>query len=157
MEDRIYHTIQCINKQFTFKEWCEWCNDKHSKGFLTNYIVYEFNGYEFNDCDVCLNPSTITIYGEVAIKYAQCNENEWCSGFNTISGCSPCSWSSRFATKEEAIDNAFKVLQKWIEGSVKWYEAMGKDYASALRESRSALNAIKQEYGKRKFRQLTLF
>ena len=67
MADRIHHTIRCINKHFTFKEWGKWCEEKHKKGFLTDYIVYEFNGYKFNDYDVCLNPSIITIYGEVAL------------------------------------------------------------------------------------------
>lgn len=157
MADRIHHTIRCINKHFTFKEWGKWCEEKHKKGFLTDYIVYEFNGYKFNDCDVCLNPSIITIYGEVVIKYAQCNDSKWCSGFNTISGGSPCSWSALFATKDEAIDDAFEDCKKNIESSVKWYEVVGKDYATNLREGRAALQAIEQKIAERKFKQLTLF
>ena len=126
MED-YHHISRCTGKKFSFEEWCEYC-DSHE----TSEPAAEFNGFEFNIFDVCLNPNTpIKITDKkgfyVEIRTAQSENNRWSYGcsYDLIweSRSSPCIFiddnsDKSFSTEREAVIDAFYDIEDTILRSI---------------------------------------
>ena len=140
----IHHTIKSIGKTFTFEEWIKWNNENRSNGWHTR-VVYECNGYKFNDCDVCINPDTIDVYEHTSVQVAEMAEGKWVEGVSCLWYSSPCSWGK---THYRSKDEASRVATHTRDNS---------NYTSDKRWAQGVLEATRQVIGKRKFKQLTLF
>lgn len=90
--------------------------------------------YTFNDCDICLNPETLTIQSKggawgynVTLKWADCGNGLWAFGldynFGTGGGCYGVSWTdhsegntkgypSELECKMAAADEAIEMLKQ---------------------------------------------
>ena len=156
MSDKIHHTIKSIGKSFTFEEWIKWNNENRANGWHTR-VVYECNGYKFNDCDVCINPDTIDVYEHTKVQVAEMAQGEWVEGVSCLWYSSSCSWSkTHYRSKDEAIDAGLQRILEHYDSHIKWF-ADNSNYTSDKRWAQGVLEAVKQELGKRKFKQLTLF
>lgn len=153
---RIHHHIESIGRDFTFEEWGKWLDEHRTKG-IWRRIVYTFAGYEFNDCDVCMNPVLVRIKDDVRVEVAQCTEHSWSFGYSTYNGGTPCAFTRKgFPTKEDAIREGLKALRKVVTGDVEWY-GNNENYRNNCKYSKEVLEAINQELLKRSFIQQTLF
>lgn len=152
----IHHTIKSIGKSFTFREWIKWNEENRANGGHTR-VVYECNGYEFNDCDVCLNPDTIKVYEHTTIMVAEMEKGKWVEGVYCLHYTSPCCWSElNYSSRDKAIEAALQRIIDHYESDIKWF-ADNSNYTSDKRWAQGAIEAVRQELGKRKFKQLTLF
>lgn len=82
-----FHVIRSAGREFTEKEWSEYCRDGE------NRIVTSFGKYDFNDCDICLNPETMTIASKkgsyeynVTLKWCYCGNGLWSYGLDYNTG-----------------------------------------------------------------------
>ena len=111
--ERIHHTIRSTGQTFTFEQWCEHLA-KEERGEISR-IATEYNGFHFNDFDICLNPKTTTIavqrakFYSAIIKLAECRGGRWNFGIDiscgTGGGGYGCSWvegNDGFPSEREA-------------------------------------------------------
>lgn len=82
---RIFHTIRCCNKNFTAKEWGDYCTESYKDP--SKRIITSIGKYEFNEHDICLNPTVMSLvvshggYGyEVTLKWCDCGNGLWSYG-----------------------------------------------------------------------------
>lgn len=98
---RIFHTIKCCGKEFTSDEWHEYCRETRIDS--SKRIITTIGKYDFNDFDICLNPSTLSLivsHGatgyEVMLKWCDCGNGLWTYGLNYSCGSGGggfgCSW-----------------------------------------------------------------
>lgn len=103
-EKRIKHTIRCIGKSFTSDEWSQYCNE--SRIDPAKRIVTTIGKYIFNDCDVCLNPTVMSLvisHGsnayECMLEWCDCGNGIWSCGLRCTVGngglYGGCSWTDR--------------------------------------------------------------
>lgn len=153
---RIHHTIRSIKRDFTPEEWTVWCNDKRKAGKFT-VVVYEYDGYQFNDCDVCVNPTTVEVCQGVSVEVAQSREGKWSVGYTHLHGGSPCMYGSREqASQDEAILHGLQLLRELLQRDIDWY-GNNDGYGNEKKRCVEALNATEAEIRNRMFTQLTLF
>ncbi len=156
MNDKIHHTIKSIGKSFTLEEWTEWCK-KHSDVDCSKRIAFCYDGYEWNDYDVCITPTALDIDEHTRVTIGALKEDEWYYGFWALSFIKPCSiFGEAYKCKADAELAGLKHLAKSLEESVEWYSKCDdvKAYENALRAS---LKATMQQIRERTFKQLTLF
>lgn len=89
--EKVHHRIKHLNRNFTFEEWCEYCNASHIDD--SKRIRTKIGKYTFNDCDICLNPETLTIQSKggsfgyyVTFKWADCGNGLWAFGLDYSTG-----------------------------------------------------------------------
>ncbi len=132
MEQKPFHVIRSAGIEFsTKKEWWEYLDKVHSGE--TYRIITSFGKYDFNDCDICLNPEVMTFEIKkhcvfVTLEWCYCGNGLWSYGYNyslgDSGGCSGCpyvdthddpiSHRKGYNTKEECIiaacDRAIQLL-----------------------------------------------
>lgn len=129
----IFHTIRCCNRKFTSKEWNDYCAETYKES--GKRIVTSIGKYDFNDCDICLNPTVISLvahggaYGYcVTLKWCDCGNGRWSYGLDyscgTGGGGFGCSWADGsgdtnsiykgYPSEKEAIIAACDAAIKWI-------------------------------------------
>lgn len=109
----IYHTIRSTGQTFTFEQWCDHLRKK-DLGEI-GYIVTEYNGFHFNDSDICINPKTMTIEVSrnnysVTLEVAECRGGRWSYGLNVNCGSGGfgfgCAWvgeNEGYPTENDAM------------------------------------------------------
>ena len=132
----IFHTIRCIGKEFTNEEWSEYCSESHKDP--SKRIITSIGKYDFNDFDICLNPSVLTIatktgaYGYyVTLEWCDCGNGLWSYGLSynagTGGGGFGCSWADLsgntksyrkgYPSEKEAIIAACDEAIRWLKSS----------------------------------------
>ena len=83
----IKHTIRCCGKEFTAKEWSDYCTESYKDP--SKRIVTSIGKYDFNEHDICLNPTVMSLvvshggYGyEVTLKWCDCGNGLWSYGLS---------------------------------------------------------------------------
>jgi hypothetical protein len=114
--EKKWHTCNCTQQVFSYKEWCEFLENNDSKT-----TVFNFGKYSYNINDVCLNPDIECSYNDKNCEYriyiAQ-SKFGWCWGyycrFIDGGGCSGCHYYKKqenwFLTKKEAITAGLEYL-----------------------------------------------
>lgn len=135
MAQKPFHVIRSAGIEFsTQKEWGEYL-DKVRSG-ETYRIITSFGKYDFNDCDICLNPEVMSlvidkIYYYATLKWCYCGNGLWSFGLDYSTGnggggfgCSfaditgnPDSWRNGYKTEEECIIAACNCAISRIENS----------------------------------------
>lgn len=130
--ERIHHICRCINKQFTFKEWCEWL-----KWHDSNEIQFTHNGFSFNIFDVCLTPKTAIDWENklcrIMIETAQSANGRWSYGLianfyqsSSLHGASYIDERTKgYSTEKECIYDALLFTESY--GNKVLSECMGSN------------------------------
>lgn len=119
--NEIVHTIRSAKRTFTQDQWSEYCNSTRNNP--ENRIVTSFGKYDFNDFDICLNPTFMTLASKtgpfgylVTLKWCECGNGLWSIAldfnFGNGGGGSGCSYTDTadgnsyrrgYRTEKEAI------------------------------------------------------
>lgn len=81
MAKEIFHVCRSAGRSFTSEEWGEYC--RASREDDSKRLRTTFGKYDFNDCDICLNPTilTLALAGKwmyyVTLKWADCGNGLW--------------------------------------------------------------------------------
>lgn len=81
----IHHTSRCLGREFTFEEWTAYLKvHPDAGGEVVHSSPY---GFEFNICDVCLNPRISVAFGNrychTEIRVAQSDNGRWSADYST--------------------------------------------------------------------------
>ena len=158
---KVHHRIKSIGREFTFEEWGRWCDEKRRNGTL-NPVVYEFDGFQFNDHDVCLNPIVVHVCESAWLRIARFAENKWCIGlsYNTHqrSYSSPCAFDGwlQAPSKDSAILTGLHRLRDNLYEDIAWFGS-NDNYRADKRMAKQMLSQIEEEINKRQITQLSLF
>ena len=89
--NEVFHRIRHLGRNFTSEEWGKYC--EASRLDDSKRIRTKIGKYTFNDCDVCLNPETLTIQSKggnwgyyVTLKWADCGNGLWAFGLDYSTG-----------------------------------------------------------------------
>lgn len=85
MNDRPHHICRCLNRQFSTKEWDDYCK-KHTN---VREIVFQYGDFGFNICDVCLTPHVKVKWqgkhiNKFEIETAQSPNGRWEYGYDYL-------------------------------------------------------------------------
>ena len=88
MAKEIFHECRSAGRTFTRDEWADYCRE--SRFDDGKRIRTQIGKYLFNDCDMCLNPETMTIavnkkrenFNYVQLQWAYCGNGLWSYGMN---------------------------------------------------------------------------
>ena len=133
-ERGVFHRCECLNQDF-------YEGDELPEAFYNGrQVVYTFKGFNFNFCDVCLNPETVShrfkgFTYEVLI--AEKSEGCFISGYRVISDNSESYYSSfpsfiddSFKSRNEAIVDVFKRLLKFHDLDAGFIKKMISKYSN---------------------------
>lgn len=143
MAKEVFHTCRSAGRTFTEEEWREYL--KQGWKDESKRIVTQIGRYDFNDCDICLNPSVMVLQiGErkfvsgyyVVIEWCECGNGLWsyglCYSYGYGGGCSGCGYADR------PFDGSHK--NHYGEGFPSEKEAKKRACDQALDTLRYALN-----------------
>lgn len=172
--DKIFHVCRCAGLQHTDEEYVEWVRTHD-----TDELMAEYNGYQFNYRDICINPRTAVEWSDglydFAVIVAQSANGMWSYGLSgnslgVFSTFRP-GWVSEptegyeninkcvFAALQ-ALETAFnKKLTELLDGPQepdenKYGEPAPKTKIASIREALKQIRIYKVNYDPR---QLTLF
>lgn len=144
----IFHRVRSAGKEFTSEQWDDYC--RASRDDPEKRIRTQIGKYLFNDCDVCLNPETMSLVVDgksfgyyVTLKWCDCGNGVWSYamdfGYGNGGGGGGCS----FATPDDKNLN--------LRGCPSEREAKiaACDYALSSLESNARENDAKVERLKR--------
>lgn len=138
----IFHTIKSTGQTFTSQEWGEWCN-KHREH---SAVVFTHKDFQFNDCDVCVTPHTMTDYNfhgcQLRITTAESPNGRWdygiWYGFDLGgSGHAPsfiASETEGYASEKAAVFAALLKAEGWLKSQMKAKPQEGKEFMAKIRE-----------------------
>lgn len=130
--NRIHHRCRCLDRNFTFEEWCEYLRANPSGG-----AVLTVGTFQFNINDVCLTPSQpIKIEKttcKLKIETAQSLNGRWDYGINLDLHTESSSHGARFIdnlsngfqTEKEAIFDALLYSEQRTVRKIKETEERG--------------------------------
>lgn len=82
MSKEVFHRIRSAGIEFTSEQWGDYC--RASMDDPAKRITTQIGKYLFNDCDVCLNPETMSLVVEgksygyyVTLKWCDCGNGVW--------------------------------------------------------------------------------
>ena len=81
MVNEVFHECRSAGRSFTSEEWSEYC--RASREDDSKRLRTTFGKYDFNDCDICLNPTILklALAGKwmyyVTLKWADCGNGFW--------------------------------------------------------------------------------
>ena len=135
MSNEVFHECRAAGVTFTQDEWSEYlrrCREDESQR-----IVTQIGRYDFNDCDVCLNPEVLTIasktgsYGySVTLKWAECRNGIWSYAVDYNCGTGGGGSGVHYADTLEG--------KSWLRGYPSEREAQQAACDEAIRQVRSA-------------------
>lgn len=141
MANEIVHVIRSAGRSFTQEEWGEYC--RASRDDYSKRLVTTFGKFDFNDCDVCLNPNVLTlaISGKwkyyVTLKWADCGNGFW-------------SWACDYATDTGGGGSGVSFADKpWNEKSKNHYgEGVRTELDAKIQACEEALRWLRNAYTK---------
>ena len=74
----IVHEIRSAGVTFTQEQWSDYCH--RCRQDEANRIVTRIGKYDFNDCDVCLNPEVMSLVVEGRNNWGYRVTLKWCEG-----------------------------------------------------------------------------
>ena len=123
MSEEVFYTSLALGRTFTWKEWQDWFKECPGQQD-TKLPVIEIQGFQFNYCDVCLNPNKIE-FGKpgwcVVIKTAINLDGKWMASHDytvyNSSGGSGVSLKRKgiFDTEKEAIFNELCEIEEYVK------------------------------------------
>ena len=115
-----FHVTRSTGRRYTAEEWSKRCQETWPlRGQET---AFEFNGFRYNDCDVCTNPRIAFSwkdkgsYNSITISVSESPEG-WSYGVKCMLGTSGYSHGSTFVKK----------------GDEDWYPTVDDAYAAAVK------------------------
>ena len=91
MSNEVFHECRVAGRTFTREQWGEYCRETRIDP--SKRIVTHIGKYDFNDCDMCLNPEVMTLavdrssYGYyVTLKWADCGNGLWAYAIDYCTG-----------------------------------------------------------------------
>lgn len=173
MKEKVHVHSWPIDRDFTFKEWCDYLNDRDHRGESASEVVAEFGGWKFNVHGVCLNRRCVLqkfigrTGGQFSVEVYQAPKgrkigeplmwNYTTSYSDGIVGGGG-GYAEIDGDEDEAIIKGLEDIIKRYERSIERYTSSGIDeryYHERKSVCRSAIAAAREEIEKRK--QLTLF
>lgn len=175
-DKQVHHRCRCLDRNFTFEEWCDYCRNNPSGD-----IVLTVGKFGFNINDVCLTPNTPVNIEKgtcrLEISTAQSKNGRWGYGYHLMShtegrfsGVSFIDDPQKgFPTEKEAIYNALVYVEKDVLRKINIIEQQGEtpDYdedeerhgkgSSVLPTIRAFLKDIQKQMQYYDIRQLSLF
>lgn len=120
MSKEVFFTSLALGRTFTREEWWAWCREHPG----SREPVVELQGFQFNSCDVCLNPNRIG-FGKpgwcVEIETAINIDGKWIASHNYSvhhsgggSGVSLICKES-FDTEKEAVFNELCIVEQYVK------------------------------------------
>lgn len=102
----IFHRVRSAGKEFTSEQWGDYC--RASRDDPEKRIRTQIGKYLFNDCDVCLNPETMSLVVDgksfgyyVTLKWCDCGNGVWSYGMDFGYGNGGGGGGCSFATPED--------------------------------------------------------
>ena len=159
MAKEIFHECRSAGRTFTRDEWADYCRE--SRFDDGKRIRTQIGKYLFNDCDMCLNPETMTIAVDrkrenlyyVSLKWAYCGNGLWNFGVHYATNLAgggfgvvyadrsgePNDWRNGYPTEQECKRRACECALSRLEHSgekdkaeVKRLMQMVRDYMKSL-------------------------
>lgn len=122
MSKEVFFTSLALGRTFTREEWWAWLKEHPNNS--SREPVVELHGFQFNYCDVCLNPNKIE-FGKpgwcVVIKTAINLDGKWMASHDytvyNSSGGSGVSLKRKgiFDTEKEAIFNELCEIEEYVK------------------------------------------
>lgn len=120
--NRTFHVCKAIGRAFTQRQW--WAYLKEREGD-SNSAVATINGYQYNICDVCLNP-TVECYIEfkksfLKVKYAVMPDGRFRGGYDwnilTSGGCSGVGFREigDFDSKNALVTHYLEIYERHVK------------------------------------------
>ena len=109
---QVFHEVRSAGLLFTQEEWWDYL-DACRKGD-ENRLVTQKGKYDFNDCDVCINPDVMSLVVKgggcgysVTLKWCECGNGLWSYGIDYQTGTGGGGFSPSYCdgTKEDSRGN----------------------------------------------------
>lgn len=178
----VHHRCRCLDRDFTFEEWCDYNKENNS----TREAVARFGQFEFNVCDICLNPNVPLSFEKsptcrFRVETAQSPNGLWTYGYSISAHNAYMGRGASFSddpedgfpSEREAVFDALRIAEEHTAREIRIAEQSGgdidedeEDYFSPRKKKKtpSALSVLKPFLNEiRKYqnqfdpRQLTLF
>ena len=173
MSENVHYHSWPIDRDFTFKEWCDYLHDRDQRGESASEVVAEFGGWKFNVHGVCLNRRCVLqkfigrTGGQFAVKVYQAPKGHilgaplaWYFDAYYSDGTSGGSagWGEVGGNEDDAVAAGLEKVIEKFERSIKWYQSGGKDeerYPGRVQICKAGIKLARDEIVNRS--QLTLF
>lgn len=132
--NRTFHVCKAIGRAFTQRQWWTYLGQHDGQ---SNKVVATINGYQYNICDTCLNPTVVCQFefkkSYLKVMYAVMPDGRYRGGYEysilTTGGCAGVGFSEigDFDTRNELVTHYLEIYERQVRTMLKQVKS-SQDY-----------------------------